>query len=172
MRATCSATASTWPHGSKRSPRYSVREQVGEKLPIRFSDLGEHGVKNIARPVRVYRVENGAEPNAGAAGAPTQDPFGLADSPSLAVMPFTNMSGDPEQEYFVDGIVEDIITGLSRIKWLFVIARNSTFTYKGRAVDVKQVGREARCALRARRQPAQGGQPGPPDRSADRCRNR
>src|SRR6516165_1896499 len=121
---------------------YSVREQVGEKLPIRFSDLGEHGVKNIARPVRVYRVEKGAEPNVGAAGAPTQDPFGLADRPSLAVMPFTNMSGDPEQEYFVDSIVEDIITGLSRIKWLFVLARNSTFTYKGRAVDVKQVGCE------------------------------
>jgi len=121
---------------------YSVREQVGEKLPIRFSDLGEHGVKNIARPVRVYRVEKGAEPYAGAAEARTQDPLGLADRPSLAVMPFANMSGDAEQEYFVDGIVEDIITGLSRIKWLFVIARNSTFTYKGRAVDVKRVGRE------------------------------
>jgi adenylate cyclase len=121
---------------------YSVREQVGEKLPIRFTDLGEHGVKNIARPVRVYRVEKGAEPHTGAVEAPTQDPLGLADRPSLAVMPFANMSGDAEQEYFVDGIVEDIITGLSRIKWLLVIARNSTFTYKGRAVDVKQVGRE------------------------------
>src|SRR6202043_1502287 len=73
---------------------------------------------------------------------PTKAPLALPDGPSLAVLPFTNMSGDPEQEYFVDGIVEDIITGLSRIKWLFVIARNSTFTYKGRAVDVKQVGRE------------------------------
>jgi adenylate cyclase len=121
---------------------YSVREQVSEKLPIRFTDLGEHGVKNIARPVRVYRVEEGAEPHASAAEAQTQDPLGLADRPSLAVMPFADMSGDPEQEYFVDGIVEDIITGLSRIKWLFVIARNSTFTYKGRAVDLKQVGRE------------------------------
>jgi adenylate cyclase len=121
---------------------YSVREQVGEKLPIRFTDLGEHGVKNIARPVRVYRVEKGAEPHARAAEAQTRDLLGLADRPSLAVMPFTNMSGDPEQEYFVDGIVEDVITGLSRIKWLFVIARNSTFTYKGRAVDVKEVGRE------------------------------
>ena len=66
----------------------------------------------------------------------------LPDKPSIAVLPFQNMSGDPEQEYFADGMVEDIITGLSRIKWLFVIARNSTFTYKGRAVDVKQVGRE------------------------------
>jgi adenylate cyclase len=120
----------------------SVRDQVGEKLPIGFADLGEHGVKNIARPVRVYRVEKGAESQMGAADDPTQVPLALADRPSLAVMPFTNMSGDPEQEYFVDGIVEDIITGLSRIKWLHVIARNSTFTYKGRAVDVKQVGRE------------------------------
>jgi TolB-like protein/class 3 adenylate cyclase/Flp pilus assembly protein TadD len=120
---------------------YSVREQVGEKLPIRFSDLGEHGVKNIARPVRVYRVEKGAEPHRSAADDPTRMPLALSDRPSLAVMPFTNMSGDPEQEYFVDGIVEDIITGVSRIKRLFVIARNSTFTYKGRAVDLKQVGR-------------------------------
>ena len=121
---------------------YSVREQVGEKLPVRFTDLGEHGVKNIARPVRVYRVEKGAEPYASTAEAPTQDPLGLADRPSLAVMPFTNMSGDAEQEYFVDGIVEDIITGLSRLKWLHVVARNSAFAYKGRAVDLKQVGRE------------------------------
>jgi adenylate cyclase len=121
---------------------YSVREQVGEKLPVRFTDLGEHGVKNIARPIRVYRVEKGAEPRADPVEAQTQQPLGLADRPSLAVMPFTNMSGDPEQEYFVDGIVEDIITSLSRIKRLHVVARNSTFTYKGRAVDVKQVGRE------------------------------
>ena len=121
----------------------SVREQVGEKLPIGFADLGEHGVKNIARPVRVYRVvEKGAEARTAAADDPTRMPLALADRPSLAVMPFTNMSGDPEQEYFVDGIVEDIITGLSRIRWLHVIARNSTFTYKGRAVDLKQVGRE------------------------------
>jgi adenylate cyclase len=109
---------------------YSVREQVGEKLPIGFAELGEHGVKNIARPVRVYRVEKEAESRASAPETSTPDPLGLANSPSLAVMPFTNMSGDPEQEYFVDGIVEDIITGLSRIKWLFVLAR-STFTYKG-----------------------------------------
>jgi TolB-like protein len=121
---------------------YSVREQVGEKLPIRFTDLGEHGVKNIARPVRVYRVEKGAEPRADTPEGRTRGPLGLADRPSIAVMPFTNMSGDDEQEYFVDGIVEDIITGLSRLRWLHVVARNSTFTYKGRAVDLKQVGRE------------------------------
>src|SRR5499427_5777594 len=121
---------------------YSVREQVGEKLPVRFADLGEHMVKNITRPVRVYRVDKGAEPYTGVPEAQTQDALGLADRPSLAVMPFANMSGDPEQEYFVDGIVEDIITGLSRIKWLFVAARNSSFVYKRRAIDVKEAGRE------------------------------
>ena len=121
---------------------YSVREQVGEKLPIGFADLGSHSVKNIARPVRVYRVEKGAQSRPGAADDPAKAPPALHDRPSLAVLPFTNMSGDPEQEYFVDGIVEDIITGLSRIKWLYVIARNSTFIYKGRSVDVKQVGRD------------------------------
>jgi TolB-like protein len=122
----------------------SVREQVGEKLPIGFADLGEHGVKNIARPVRVYRVD-GIELLAGAAEDRTRAPLALhEDGPSVAVLPFTNMSGDAEQEYFVDGIVEDIITGLSRIKWLHVIARNSTFIYKGRAVDVKQVSRDLR----------------------------
>jgi adenylate cyclase len=121
----------------------SMREQVGEKLPIGFADLGEHGVKNIARPVRVYRVEKRAESGSGAAEDRRNAPLAFPrDRPSLAVLPFTNISGDPEQEYFVDGIVEDIITGLSRIKWLYVIARNSTFVYKGRAVDVKQVGRD------------------------------
>jgi len=130
----------------------SVREQIGEKLPIGFADFGEHSVKNIARPVRVYRVEKAIEPLAGgaddrgtpSAALPEDGPSAALpeDGPSVAVLPFANMSGDAEQEYFVDGIVEDIITGLSRIKWLHVIARNSTFVYKGRAVDVKQVGRE------------------------------
>jgi len=119
----------------------SVREQVGEKLPIGFADMGQHGVKNIARPVRVYRVEKRGEPRTDPAADAATPPLALPDRPSIAVLPFANMSGDPEQEYFVDGIVEDIITGLSRIKRLFVIARNSTFTYKGRAVDLKQVGR-------------------------------
>ncbi len=120
-----------------------VRDQVRDKLDFGFEDLGEQSVKNIARPVRVYRVEPniaaGAIPPAET--APTPD-LAISERPSIAVLPFQNMSNDPEQEYFVDGIVEDIITGLSRIKWLFVIARNSTFTYKGRAVDVKQAGRE------------------------------
>jgi adenylate cyclase len=112
--------------------------QVQGKVAANFVDAGEQSLKNIARPVRVYRVElgrqSGTEP--GAMALP------LPDKPSIAVLPFQNMSGDPEQEYFTDGMVEDIITGLSRIKWLFVIARNSTFTYKDRAIDVKQIGRE------------------------------
>ena len=113
-----------------------VRDQVRDKLPFAFEDMGEQQVKNIARPVRVFRVQM-------TAAAPEPKPaLALPDKPSLAVLPFQNMSGDPEQEYFADGMVEEIITALSRIKWLFVIARNSTFTYKGQSVDVKQVGRE------------------------------
>jgi adenylate cyclase len=119
----------------------TVREHVGDKLPIGFTDMGEHSVKNIARPVHVYRVEKWPEPRIPSARAETAV-LELPNRPSIAVLPFQNMSGDAEQDYFVDGMVEDIITGLSRIKWLFVIARNSTFTYKGRAVNVKQVGRE------------------------------
>ncbi len=119
----------------------TVHDQVRDRLPFVFEDLGEQQVKNIARPVRVYRVRD-----VGAAAksptAPAQPPLALPDKPSIAVLPFANMSGDPEQEYFADGMVEEIITALSRIRWLFVIARNSSFTYKGQAVDVKQVGRE------------------------------
>jgi adenylate cyclase len=117
----------------------TVHDQVRDRLPFVFEDLGEQQVKNIARPVQVYRVRDGT-----AAKAPSQPSpsLPLPDKPSIAVLPFANMSGDPEQEYFVDGMVEEIITALSRIRWLFVIARNSSFTYKGRAVDVKQVARE------------------------------
>jgi TolB-like protein/class 3 adenylate cyclase len=117
-----------------------VRDQVRDKLDVAFDDLGEQQVKNIARPVRVFAVRLGGE----AAETPVAEkpPLPLPDKPSIAVLPFQNMSGDPEQEYFVDGMVEEIITALSRIRWLFVIARNSTFTYKGQAIDVKQVGRE------------------------------
>jgi TolB-like protein len=108
--------------------------QVRDKLPEAFVDVGEQALKNIARPVRVYRIDM-----AGAADTPA---LALPDKPSIAVLPFQNISGDPEQEYFTDGMVEDIITGLSRIKWLFVIARNSSFVYKGRSIDIKQIGRE------------------------------
>jgi adenylate cyclase len=118
-----------------------VRDQVRDRLDFAFEELGEQQVKNIARPVRVYRVRDaGATAKSPLeAGQPT---LPLPDKPSIAVLPFANMSGDPEQEYFVDGMVEEIITALSRIRWLFVIARNSTFAYKGQNIDVKQVGRE------------------------------
>jgi TolB-like protein len=123
-----------------------VRDQVRDKLDVAFHDLGDHSVKNITRPVRVFRVMiEGALTASRAAPTAQMAPAVLpafSDRPSIAVLPFQNMSGDPEQEYFVDGIVEDIITGLSRIKWLYVVARNSSFVYKGRAVDVKQIGRE------------------------------
>jgi TolB-like protein/class 3 adenylate cyclase len=121
-----------------------VRDQVRDKLAFSFEDMGEQQVKNIARPVRVHRIVIGEE--AGPSDPPTEtstkQPLALPDKPSIAVLPFQNMSGDPEQEYFADGMVEEITTALSRIRWLFVSARNSSFTYKGQAVDVKQVGRE------------------------------
>jgi adenylate cyclase len=122
--------------------------QVKARLDLAVSDLGPTQLKNIAEPVRVYSLEVGVPAQAKPApqvqpAAPEQPPqLPLPDRPSIAVLAFQNMSGDPEQEYFADGMVEDIITGLSRIKWLFVIARNSSFVYKGNAVDVRQVGRE------------------------------
>jgi TolB-like protein/class 3 adenylate cyclase/tetratricopeptide (TPR) repeat protein len=118
-----------------------VQEDAAGKLDLAFEDLGDQHLKNIARPVRVYRVRDRAVPIAVPLPASPQ-PLPLPDKPSIAVLPFANLSGDPEQEYFADGMVEEIITALSRIRWLFVIARNSTFTYKAQAVDVKQVGRE------------------------------
>src|SRR6266446_3565334 len=120
-----------------------VRDQVRDKLDFSFEDLGEQSVKNIARPVRVYRVDTGIEEETAVPPTTAEaSTLAISERPSIAVLPFDNMSSDPEQEYFVDGIVEDIITGLSRIKWLFVVARNSTFVYKGRSVDIKQAGRE------------------------------
>jgi TolB-like protein/class 3 adenylate cyclase len=118
-----------------------VRDQVRDRLEYTFEDMGEQQVKNIARPVRVYRVRDRAVLVEQPLPASPQ-PLPLPDKPSIAVLPFQNMSGDPEQDYFADGMVEEIITALSRIRWLFVIARNSSFTYKGQAVDVKRVGRE------------------------------
>ncbi len=114
----------------------AARDHIGNKLPLIFDDLGDQKVKNLVQPIRVYRVQAETPAAQPAAVLP------LPDKPSIAVLPFTNMSGDPEQEYFVDGMVEEIITALSRIRWLFVIARNSSFTYKGQPIDVKQVGRE------------------------------
>ena len=117
----------------------AVHDQVRDRLDLAFEDLGERELKNIARPVRVYRLRTPAESKAALAPGAA---LPLPDKPSIAVLPFLNMSGDPEQGYFADGIAEDILTGLSRLRWLFVIARNSSFTYKGRHVDVRQVGRE------------------------------
>src|SRR5271169_5454756 len=116
--------------------------QVRDKVKEQFVDLGEQTLKNIARPMRAYHLTSGRSPSEAAISEKPSVRLALPDKPSIAVLPFQNMSGDPEQEYFVDGIVEDIITGLSRIKWLFVIARNSSFAYKGKSVDVRQVGRE------------------------------
>ena len=113
----------------------AVHEQVRDKLDLGFVDKGEIELKNIQRPVQVF-VVGGAKVSGQATALP------LPDKPSIAVLPFENMSGDPEKEYFVDGLVEDIITALSRFRSLFVNARNSSFAYKGKAPDVRQVRRE------------------------------
>ena len=118
-----------------------VRDQVRDKVDFAFEDLGEQNVKNIARPVRVYRIRDRASPTETLSPASPQ-PLPLPDKPSIAVLPFANMTGDPEQEFFSDGIAEDVITALSRYPSLFVIARNSCFTFKGRSLDVKQIGLE------------------------------
>ena len=129
----------------------AVREAVEGRLKAKLHALGELALKNIERPVRAFRVEwdetdwtaqTDPAPRPTGPADPTVPVLALPDKPSIAVLPFQNMSGDPEQEYFADGVVEDILTAMSRVTWLFVIARNSSFTYKGRAIDVKQVGRE------------------------------
>jgi TolB-like protein len=114
-----------------------VQEDAAGRLDLSFDDLGERSLKNIARPVRVYRVRPDRAPLTTSAPALT-----LPDKPSIAVLPFQNLSGDPEQEYFADGMVEEIITALSKIHWLFVIARNSTVTYKGQILGAKEIGRD------------------------------
>ncbi len=125
----------------------SAYDQVRGKVAVEFADLGEQSLKNIDRPVRIYAARSKdrlgtAAPVVLASAPDAKKPLPLPDKPSIAVLPFQNMSGDPEQEYFADGMVEDIITGLSRSRSLFVIARTSSFTYKGKAVDIKQIGRE------------------------------
>ena len=130
-----------------------VQEDAAGRLDLAFEDIGEQSLKNISRPVRVFRVRNtlthpaanapgsslsrsageGADRQRREAGEGSSPVLPLPDKPSIAVLPFQNMSGDPEQENFADGMVEEIITALSRIRWLFVIARNSSFTYKGQA---------------------------------------
>src|SRR5580700_4093198 len=121
-----------------------AHRQIRGKVDTAFEDMGPQNLKNIVEPMRAWRLRMNA---GGSAAAPIEPPvestqaLALPDKPSIAVLPFQNMSGDPEQEYFADGMVEEIITALSRFKWLFVIARNSSFTFKGRAVDIKEVGR-------------------------------
>jgi adenylate cyclase len=121
----------------------SVREQIGDKLPIDFAEMGKYSVKNITRPIHVYRVEKRMEVHEASKKSHQPSlPLPLPDRASIAVLAFANMSGDAEQEYFGDGIAEDIITALSRCHWFFVIARNSSFTYKSKTVDVRTIGRE------------------------------
>ena len=115
-------------------------DQVDGKLDMAFDNIGEQHVKNIAKPVRVYRLASGNTLSPRHESQPIGLP--LPDKPSIAVLPFDNMSGDPEQEYFADGMVEEIITALSKLRWFFVIARNSTFIYKGRSPDIREIARE------------------------------
>jgi TolB-like protein/class 3 adenylate cyclase/tetratricopeptide (TPR) repeat protein len=123
-----------------------AQRQIRGKIDLAFDDMGPQSLKNIAEPMRAWRLQIDKKSPSAAASKRAMfeiaQPLALPDRPSIAVLPFQNMSGDPEQEYFADGMVEDIITALSRFKSLFVIARNSTFTYKGKAVDIKQVGEE------------------------------
>ena len=119
----------------------AVRDAIAGKLAASFTDLGLKTLKNIEEPLRAYALS----PRTGSLSPGTPragEALPLPSKPSIAVLPFENLSGDRDQEYFADGMVEEIITALSRLRWLFVIARNSSFAYKGRAVDVKQVGRE------------------------------
>jgi len=120
----------------------SIRTAVKGKVAAGFEDQGARQVKNIAEPVRVYRVGLEGSATSNAPAAPGETKLSRPDKPSLAVLPFTNMSGDPEQEYFADGITEDIITDISRVSGLLVIARNSSFTFKKQNVDIKDVGRK------------------------------
>jgi adenylate cyclase len=153
-----------------------AQRQIRGKVDIAFDDMGLQTLKNIAERMRAWRMQLG---NASVSALPknvsadSSEHLALPDKPSIAVLPFQNMSGDPEQEYFADGMVEEIITALSRFKSLFVIARNSSFTYKGKAVDIKQVGRELGVRYVLRRQRAQRSKPRAyywaADRRDDRC---
>ena len=151
----------------------AVRDHVGNRLDLAFEDMGEQTLKNIERPVRVYqrRARRALRQARQSASYATLSRPAKA-KPSIAVLPFTNMSGDPEQEYFADGITEDIITDLSKVSGLSVIARNSVFTYKGKHADVQEVGRRFNVATVLEGQRAQGRQSRPHQCAADRCPRR
>ena len=122
-----------------------VRDQIRDKLPYAFEDRREQNVKNITRPVRVYALRREAVADPTAPGVPPIPPISQPTTPprlSIVVLPFANLSSDPEQEYFADGVTDDLTTDLSRISGSFVIARNTAFTFKGKSIDAKQVGRE------------------------------
>ena len=142
----------------------AVYEQVRDRLDTSFDDRGEIELKNISRPVHIFAIggESAAPPPA----------ITLPDKPSIVVLPFQNMSGDPEQDYFADGMVEEITTVLSRVRWLFVIARTSAFTYKGQARDLRQVGRDLGVRYLLEGSVRKSGRRVRVTRPADRCRDR
>ena len=126
------------PGGVALSP--NVREQVAGKIPLEFDDLGEHSVKNIERPVHVFALRRESAAN------PPATPPSRSQGPSICVLSFANMSGDPEQEYFSDGITEDIITDLSKVSALSVVSRNTAFTFKSKHIDIAQVARQLKVS--------------------------
>jgi hypothetical protein len=134
-----------------------VRDQIRDKLAYAFEDLGEQSVKNIARPVRVYALRSEAAAELPAPMTPPTPPVSqpvVAPRLSIVVLPFTNLSNDPEQQYFADGITEDLTTDLSRLPDMFVISRNTAFTYQDKRVDTKQIGREKPKVSRSKGPPA------------------
>ena len=152
-----------------------VRDHIGDRLPYAFEDMGEQSVKNIARPVRVYalRPEGVATLPRPSAPARTAIPQpAVAPRLSIVVLPFTNLSDDRGQQYFADGITEDLMTDLSRIADMFVISRNTAFTYQSKRVDTKQVGRDLGVRYLLEGSVRRSGNQGPRQRPADRCRDR
>jgi len=117
----------------------AVRDQVRDRLPISFEDLGEHEVPNIARPVRIFRILLEEKPTAATMNRRPSPP---PDKPAVAVLPFQNLGGDPDMEFFLDSVAEDLITELARARWFSIVARNTSFSYKGREADAKQIARE------------------------------
>ena len=145
--------------------------QVKARLDLAVDDLGDTKLKNIAEPIRAYALQVGVAARRSPPRRPTRAASRFPTNLRSRCCHSSNMSGDPEQDYFADGMVEDIITGLSRIKWLFVIARNSSFVYKGKAVDIRQVGRELGVRYVLGRRRTQGGQPAAHHRPVDRSRD-